>query len=443
VSATIQRQAWELVHLKTEHETFVVTPEHPFATPHSGWVGAGALSPGDLVQSARAGAARVSAVREETLLHPVPVFNLSVEHTHAYLVGTNGVLVHNIGCLGKGKGKSKSKEKAKDKKDTARYIRNRAAARREVVSLWEQAYKEEYKSEKREKILERITRLEAHLKEEMLKRIVGFRIRIANNREVEAKLREAKPRHSGEDAKNHDAQIEQLLGERNALMEELARTRVLEFEDRTPRGTRWFHGGREDLDGDRLQAIQRELAEGGLSPERLTELERELASSEPIDDAYVAAIWRAINAIDSQVKRARPPESGANDRNRLPPLERPDFQRLRNELREERGSFEAEDVFLANQYAELRVQADLLAPVRQPESSDRRRKNIILTAQIAENSQRRQQLRENWHRSLRTRLVERQERLENMRGRRPRDEVAMAELEREIALLEHERSSPL
>jgi hypothetical protein len=36
VTATIQREAPRLVRLETEHEAFLTTPEHPFATPSTG-----------------------------------------------------------------------------------------------------------------------------------------------------------------------------------------------------------------------------------------------------------------------------------------------------------------------------------------------------------------------------------------------------------------------
>jgi hypothetical protein len=51
VTATVKRQALQLVRLETEREAFLTTPEHPFATPRSGWVSAGRLVPGDWVVS--------------------------------------------------------------------------------------------------------------------------------------------------------------------------------------------------------------------------------------------------------------------------------------------------------------------------------------------------------------------------------------------------------
>jgi hypothetical protein len=98
VSAVVSRQARQLVYLDTEQQSFVTTPEHPFATVDSGWVRAGELAPGDRVISAKFGSLRVSSVRVETRAQPVPVFNLRVERAHAYWAGSADVLVHNTGC---------------------------------------------------------------------------------------------------------------------------------------------------------------------------------------------------------------------------------------------------------------------------------------------------------------------------------------------------------
>ena len=98
VSGVVKREAATLVSIETEHEAFITTPEHPFATPHSGWIRAGQLVPGDRVVSARFGTVRVLSSRSEKPSRPVPVFNLSVDRSHAYLVGTDQVLVHNTKC---------------------------------------------------------------------------------------------------------------------------------------------------------------------------------------------------------------------------------------------------------------------------------------------------------------------------------------------------------
>jgi peptidoglycan hydrolase CwlO-like protein len=50
------------------------------------------------VVSVRFGTARVVSARKEKPSQPVPVFNLTVARSHAYLVGADQVLVHNTGC---------------------------------------------------------------------------------------------------------------------------------------------------------------------------------------------------------------------------------------------------------------------------------------------------------------------------------------------------------
>jgi intein/homing endonuclease len=98
VTATVKKEAATLVRIETDGGVVVTTPEHPFATPEAGWIPAGQLAPGDRVVSARFGTARVVSARKEKPAQPVPVFNLTVARSHAYLVGADQVLVHNTGC---------------------------------------------------------------------------------------------------------------------------------------------------------------------------------------------------------------------------------------------------------------------------------------------------------------------------------------------------------
>jgi Pretoxin HINT domain len=98
VGAVVRRQTQQLVYVGTGGQTLVTTPEHPFATVSSGWVRAGELAAGDWLVSPNFGRVQVSFVRTESPGHSVPVFNLGVERTHAYLVGSEQVLVHNTRC---------------------------------------------------------------------------------------------------------------------------------------------------------------------------------------------------------------------------------------------------------------------------------------------------------------------------------------------------------
>jgi hypothetical protein len=153
VTGTVQRQSRRLVHLQTERETLVVTPEHPFATADSRWVAAGELSSSDLVMSARFGAVRVLAVREEKLLRPVAVFNLSVEHTHAYLVGLSRTLVHNTNC------KEGEDNIAKKTRELAEARRELAEAQRELESLQKTPHTPEQAEAVRKRIEEQEVRV--------------------------------------------------------------------------------------------------------------------------------------------------------------------------------------------------------------------------------------------------------------------------------------------
>ena len=98
VTATTKRAASRLVRLESEHDAFLTTPEHPFATLGSGWVSAGRLAPGDWLVSERFGAVRLRSVRNQPATRPLPVFNLSVASSHAYFVGAARILVHNTKC---------------------------------------------------------------------------------------------------------------------------------------------------------------------------------------------------------------------------------------------------------------------------------------------------------------------------------------------------------
>jgi hypothetical protein len=49
VTDTVRLQAPVLVHVVTDADRFVTTPEHPFATLHGGWLPAGKLAPGDVL----------------------------------------------------------------------------------------------------------------------------------------------------------------------------------------------------------------------------------------------------------------------------------------------------------------------------------------------------------------------------------------------------------
>jgi intein/homing endonuclease len=128
VEGTVRRQTHILVHIETEYDKIITTPEHPFAVASAGYLAAKDLSPGDLLVSGKGGTLPVSSVRIEFQTQPVEVFNLSVEGPHAYVVGADEILVHNVNC--------KDKEKKEDKEDdVSRKTKEIAEAEQELDAL--------------------------------------------------------------------------------------------------------------------------------------------------------------------------------------------------------------------------------------------------------------------------------------------------------------------
>ena len=100
VLSTTQRTTNALVTVRTDAETIVATPEHPFARVGSGWTPAGALRVGDQIHSPR-GTTRVAEVTFQRV-RSTPVYNLTIAKTHSYFVGHGALLVHNVDCAGSG-----------------------------------------------------------------------------------------------------------------------------------------------------------------------------------------------------------------------------------------------------------------------------------------------------------------------------------------------------
>jgi hypothetical protein len=98
VERTVRRSTTKLVRIGTSHGVVLTTPDHLFAKQEGGWIAAGALSAGDRIASRDApDGARVLSL-EVQAVPPTPVYNLTVAKTHAYLVGSEGLLVHNVNC---------------------------------------------------------------------------------------------------------------------------------------------------------------------------------------------------------------------------------------------------------------------------------------------------------------------------------------------------------
>lgn len=92
VTGTVHAHAEETVTLDFGTDTIRCTPRHRFFT--GSWTPAELLHPG--TQVLRADGTWCELVSSARVIEPQPVFNLEVQHVHTYLVGDQGLLVHNI-----------------------------------------------------------------------------------------------------------------------------------------------------------------------------------------------------------------------------------------------------------------------------------------------------------------------------------------------------------
>jgi hypothetical protein len=101
VEQTVRRTATALVTVRTDAGTLTTTPDHLFAKLGAGWTPAGRLSVGDRILSRNSpSGARILSL-EKRAVQPTQVFNLTIAKTHSYLVGPEGLLVHNVDCGGR------------------------------------------------------------------------------------------------------------------------------------------------------------------------------------------------------------------------------------------------------------------------------------------------------------------------------------------------------
>jgi hypothetical protein len=99
VLQTTRKTTTRLVILRTEKGTVVTTPEHPFAKVGSGWSRATDLEAGDRIHI-RASAEGTKLLKKSIRdVPPTTVYNLTVDRTHAYFVGSQELLVHNVRCF--------------------------------------------------------------------------------------------------------------------------------------------------------------------------------------------------------------------------------------------------------------------------------------------------------------------------------------------------------
>jgi hypothetical protein len=275
-------------------------------------------------------------------------------------------------------------------------------------------------AELKAKIAELSARLRRNLlarRREALTPLVDLRIELARNREAAAEARRIRKelQLAGKGTREIDRQISERRRERRALLSALARRRVQDLGRGTLHDTGWMYGGRQDLDRARLEEIRQILAEGNLSAERLTEIEQELARSEPIDDEYIAAIWREIDSVDVHAMLGR----------------------LQEDLNEQFREFEARDMALSASYESLRRSQ---APGgEEPGAST----PSDVSQGLARLERMRAQLRQDWQYDIHVRLERAQQHLQSIQqSTRRRSAPVEAALARIIALLEHEQQNP-
>jgi hypothetical protein len=98
VLGTTEHVTTRLVTLRTRESTLVTTPDHPFAKIGTGWTHAGELRVGDRIETLPAPTGTPVLAIEVQQVPATLVYNLTVARTHAYFVGSDALLVHNVDC---------------------------------------------------------------------------------------------------------------------------------------------------------------------------------------------------------------------------------------------------------------------------------------------------------------------------------------------------------
>jgi hypothetical protein len=94
-----ERLASAFIDLRTTGETIHVTPEHPIKVKGKGWTEAQKLRPGDVLDASRGAHVEVISLARRNVSPPEKVYNLETWPDHTFLVGNQGILVHNGGCI--------------------------------------------------------------------------------------------------------------------------------------------------------------------------------------------------------------------------------------------------------------------------------------------------------------------------------------------------------
>ena len=95
---TIKNYTYEIYKLKIGNEFVETTWNHPFYVIDKGWVMASKLTLGDIILSDKDNVGKVNDIVIIKNDKKVPVYNITVEDYHNYIITEDNLLVHNATC---------------------------------------------------------------------------------------------------------------------------------------------------------------------------------------------------------------------------------------------------------------------------------------------------------------------------------------------------------
>jgi hypothetical protein len=147
VLATTKRLTDRVLYLYTDAELVKTTAEHPFAVVGKGFVRAGSLKAGDVLETADGRS--IAVQRTEDRAGRELVYNLEVENAHNFYVGQSRFLVHNGGDCVPTLSQAKellgqwNKSSFRTRADSLRYHFNRHGAEVGAKDVWQYMRKAE------------------------------------------------------------------------------------------------------------------------------------------------------------------------------------------------------------------------------------------------------------------------------------------------------------
>lgn len=93
---TFRKEVYQTIGLTIDGGYVETTYNHPFYSPvYNCWIEAGSLRVGDYVVDSDGNCQVVQATKINSFIHPITVYNFTVENNHTYFVGESEILVHN------------------------------------------------------------------------------------------------------------------------------------------------------------------------------------------------------------------------------------------------------------------------------------------------------------------------------------------------------------